>query len=128
MNKLTAVGEKAKLPHKHTALRQNRGEGGSADAPTEDEDEEGSQEDVDNDGAEGGIHRLLGAVRRAEHGVEAQVKVGDDIANQNDGHEVVGIGKGVVARTEEAQDGREEGLKHETENQAHGHIHDKDVA
>ena len=128
VDELTAVGEEAKLPHQHTALGQNRGKGGSADAPTQNEDEEGSQDDVDNDGAEGGIHGLLGPIGGAEHGVEAQVKVGDHIARKDNGHKVVGIGQGVVARAEKAQDGREEGLKHKAEDKAHGHVHNKYVA
>lgn len=42
---------------------------------------------------------------RSEYRVEAQIHVGDDVAQQDGNHVIAGVWKGSVAGTEEIQDG-----------------------
>ena len=81
-------------------------------------DEEWVEHRVDDDGVDGRIHRLARVARGAQHGVQSQVHVGDDIAPQDDGHVFAGIADRRVARPEEVEDGVEEIQSGQTEQNA----------
>ena len=125
---LALVGEYLQLPAEGYHLGQHGGRGGSADAHVEDVDEDGGEDDVDEHGADGGVHGFLGMAGGAEHGVESQVHVGDDVAKEDDLHEVARIGEGGVAGTEEVEDGVDEGQHQGSEDDADDGVHGDDVA
>lgn len=127
-DEVVGLGEKAKLPQQHHGLCRDGGQGGTTDAHVEHEDKQGGEHAVDADGAKGGVHGMSWAVGGAQQGVEAEVEVGDDVAREQHGHEVVGIGQGGVARAEEAQDGGEKYLDEQSQGEAHHRVHDEDIA
>ena len=91
-------------------------------------DEEPGEDGVDEHAAEGGIHGQFRAVGAAQLRIEPIVEVRHDVAPEQNAHVVVGMGQGVVARTEEAKNGREAGEQKQAEREAHGDIENHHIA
>ena len=72
------------------------------------EDEQGGEDDVAHYGGERRQHGFLGMARGTHHVVHAYHDVGEGRARQDYLHEVAGVGQGLAAGAEEAQDGVEE--------------------
>ena len=98
------------------------------DAPPQHHDEEPREDGVDEHAAEGGIHGQLRPIGAAELRIEAVVEVRHDVAAEQNAHVVVGIGQGVVARAEEAEDGAEGAEQNHPEGEPHHDVEDHDIA
>ena len=127
MQQFVLVAEQLDLPHERHRLGDDGGDGGSPDAHVQTEDEDGVEDGVHQHRSNGGIHGFLRMARRAQQGVQTEIKVGDDIAYQDDLHIVARIGQGVVARPEEIEDGGEQWQGHQREqgtqqNVEHEHV------
>ena len=91
--------------HNHrNSLRDDRRPCRSGDAHIETEYEYRVQDGVEKHCEYGERHGLLRVSRRPHGRVESEIKVGDDVADQDDLHVFLGIGESVLAGTEEVQD------------------------
>ena len=66
--------------------------------------------------------------RHADDGVQAEIQVRNDIADEDRNHVVAGIGQRCVARAEEAQDRIEEDKGDGHEQEADQHVQNEDIA
>ena len=128
MEKLLFVRKDAQLPHERDDLRQHRGDGRSADAPAETENEQRVEDRIEDHGVDRGVHRLAGMSRGAQHGVQTQIHVRDDVAQQNDGHVFAGIADRGLAGPEEIEDRIEEQKRREAECYADDQIEHQHIA
>ena len=128
MEEFLFVRKDAQLPHERNDLCQHRGDGRAADAPAEAEDEQRVEDRIDDHGVDRGVHRLAGMPRGAQHGVQAQIHVRDDVAQQDDGHVFAGIADRGLASPEEIEDRVEEQKRHETERYADYQIEHQHIA
>ena len=90
-------------------LAQDRGQGGSPDTQPEGKDKDGVDDGIGNNGEQRQSHGQPGIPGRTDHGVQAKVNMGDDVAQQDDDHVIPGKGKGILTGTEKGQDGVQEG-------------------
>ena len=127
-NHVAGAGEEIDLPEEHARLRDERGPSRALDAPTQHHDEEPREDGIDDHAAEGGIHGQFRAVGAAQLRIEPVVEMRHDVAPEQDAHVVVGMGQGVVARTEEAKNGREAGEQKQAECEPHGDIENHHIA
>lgn len=107
MDEFGLVAEEVYLPDEHTELGQDGGDGGTAYAEVENEDEEGAEETVEEDRADGGVHRYARSVRGTEQAVESEIEMRDDIAGEDDLHKLSCGFQGDVTGSEEAENGVE---------------------
>ena len=128
VEQLAPVGEDAELPHERDDLGKHRGDGGAANAPAEAVDEERIEHRIDNHRIDGGVHRLARVARGAQHGVQPQIHVRDDVAQQNHGHVLARIAHRRLARTEEIENRVEEEQRDDAEGHADNQIEHEDVA
>ena len=111
MSQADGVGTLEKVveyPQHSDELRNDRGQSRAPYAPTELENEDGSEDDVAHHGGERRQHGLLRMASGAHHVVQPNHGEGDGRAQQDDLHEVACIGQRLAAGAEEAQDGVEE--------------------
>ena len=95
--------EVVQYPQRADELRDDRSQCCPLYAPAELENEEGSEDDVGHHGGKRCQHGLLRMARGTHNVVQPDHGVGDGRAQQNDLHEVAGIGQGIGAGSEEAQ-------------------------
>ena len=108
-------------------LGQQGGQGCPGDAPFEPEDEDGSQDDVDPHGEQGGAHGLFRVAGGPHHVVEVEKDVRDGQPQQGDEHEVVRVGEGLPAGAEGGQDFRQEEQCGNHQHHGGDQAHDEDV-
>ena len=122
------TGEDPQLPAERDALRENRGNGRTTDAEVQAVDEQRVEGGVEQHGQDCGVHRRAGMAGRAQHGVESEVEMGEDVAVENPLHVLAGVGQRLVRSAEEAEDGIEEGEDTAHEEQAHEHVESQGIA
>lgn len=108
MSQADGVGTLEKVveyPQHSDELRNDRGQSRAPYAPTELENEDGSEDDVAHHGGERCQHGLLRMASGAHHVVQPNHGEGDGRSQQDDLHEVAGIGQRLAAGAEEAQNG-----------------------
>ena len=127
-NHVAGAREEIDLPQEHRRLRDECRPRRALDAPTQHHDEEPREDGVDEHAAKGGIHGQLRTIGAAELRIEAVVEVRHDVAAEQNAHVVVGIGQGVVARAEEAEDGAEGEEQNDPEGEPHHNVEDHDIA
>ena len=84
-------------------LADHRGQGGSLDAHVQPEDEDGVKDGVGGHREKGQAHGQPGISGGPYDTVESEIKVRDDVAQQDDHHVAPCEWQGVVARSEEIQ-------------------------
>ena len=127
-NHVAGAREEIDLPQEHRRLRDECRPRRALDAPTQHHDEEPREDGVDEHAAEGGIHGQFRPIGAAQLRIEAVVEVRHDVAAEQNAHVVVGIGQGVVARAEEAKNGREGAEQNHPESEPHHDVEDHDIA
>ncbi len=122
------AGEDAQLPHQAGALRQHSSHSSTLDAKPEAVDEQRVEDGVEQHGEYGGIHGHAGMACRAQHGIEAKVHVGEDIAVEYPLHVLAGIRQGLDRCTEEEEYGIEQQQDNSHEEDAHHDVERHGVA
>ena len=112
------VPEEPEGVHKRKYLAYHRSERRSLDPHSQAEDEDGVKYRIGNHREEGEPHCRLWMTRRAYYAVESVQQVREGVAEDDDGHVVPGKRYGPLARTEEIQDGIQEGQRHNGEHDA----------
>ena len=84
--------EQFQLYAKRYGLTDDGGPGSSGYSPMEDKDEQGVQKRIDDDGQERTAHGNGGMPGTAHNGIQSEVQMRDDIAQQDDEHILAGIG------------------------------------
>ena len=105
VEQFTLSAEEAQLHRQRDSLCQDGGPGSTSNAPSEAEDKQRVQHRVDEDGEEGEVHGRLGMSCASQHGIQPEVAMGDNVAQQDDEHVFVGIGQCGTGGPEDAQDG-----------------------
>lgn len=95
-------------PQHSDELRNDRGQSRAPYAPTKLENEDGSKDDVAHHGGERRQHGFLRMARGTHDVVQPDHSVSDGRPQQDDLHEIAGVGQCFAAGTKEAQDGVEE--------------------
>lgn len=113
MDEVVSVGEKLQLPHKHDCLRNHGGQRAALYSPFEPEDEKRIEDKIDRNGHECCNHRFLGSPDGAQQRIQPHVKMGYRIPDEDDAHEILGIGQSGFACAEEQQYGVEENQRHD---------------
>ena len=84
--------EQLQLYAKRYRLTDDGGPGCSGYSPMEDKDEQGIQKRIDDDRQERTAHGYGGMSCTAHNGIQTEIQVRDDIAQQDDEHILAGIG------------------------------------
>ena len=120
--------ENPQLPAERHALRDDGGDGGTLDAHVEGIDEDGVEGGVEEHGEDGGGHRRAGMSGRAQDGIQAEVKMREDVAVEDPLHVFAGVGQCLVGGSEEAEDRVEKGEHGAHEQDAHEDVQRQTVA
>ena len=96
--------------------------------PQSNQDEDRVEDGVDDHRVDRGGHRLAGVSRSAQDGVQAQVEVRDDVAQQDDDHVFAGVADRGLAGPEEVEDRIEKQQRKEAESDADDAVEHHDVA
>ena len=130
VQQLVLVREDAHLPRERRALAEDGGDSSTTDAQVQapGEDEDGVEDAVEHHRQDGGLHGLVGVAGAAQDGVEAEVEVREDVAEQNPQHVFAGIAQRVLRGAEEEQDGVEERQRHHRQHHAHKDVQHEGVA
>ena len=108
MSQADGVGTLEKVveyPQHSDELRNDRGQSRAPYAPIELENKDGSEDDVAHHGGERRQHGFLRMARGTHDVVQPNHGEGDGRSQQDDLHEVAGIGQRLAAGAEEAQNG-----------------------
>ena len=98
------VAKEVYLPEHGKELSGYRGNSRPTDAPFKYVDKERVEQGIDHYRENGGIHSLLRMARCTQYGIESEVEVGDDVAEQNNFHVVCGIAHRCFAAAKEVED------------------------
>ena len=128
MYQLALVEQYVELPAQRDGLREHRGRRRPAYAPAEDEYEYRREYGIDHHREDGRQHRLPRMAAGAQHGVQAQIAVRDDVAREYHLHEVLGIAVRLGARAKHHQDLVQERIHDEHESHPHDDVEHDDVA
>lgn len=114
-------------PDERDGLRNDGCRRRTPDAPSENENEHRRDDNVARHGNKRGKHRLLRVARGTHDIVETHHQVRDRRAEQDNLHEVAGIGQRSIAGAEEAQDvvkekQRDASVEHGVDNTQHEHV------
>ena len=120
------VREEAHRVGEGQELADHGGERRPLYAHVQHEDEYGVEYGVGNDSEQGQSHRRPGVAGRPDDSVEAEIKVREDVAQQDDDHVVPREGDGVVAGSEEVEYGIQEAEGEGSEDDAYDEIERQD--
>ena len=105
MQQLLLSAETPQLPAQHDDLSQHGRYRRALDAHVQWPNEDGVKDRVQRHSDNGRDHRRPWLARRAQRGIQTQIEVGNDVAQQQDEHILMGMGQRLVTGTKEPQDG-----------------------
>ena len=128
MEQFALIRKDMELPDERDDLCQYRGDGRAADAPPETVNEQRVERSVDHHRIDRSVHRLARVARSSQHGVQSQIHMRDDVAQEDNRHVVARIAYRRVAGSEEIEDRVEKQQRHQSERKTDYQIQHHHVA
>ena len=128
MEQFALIRKDMELPDERDDLRQYRGDGRAADAPPETVNEQRVERGVDHHRIDRSVHRLARVARSPQHGVQSQIHMRDDVAQEDNRHVVARIAYRRVAGSEEIEDRVEKQQRHQSERKTDNQVQHHHVA